>query len=104
MVKHDLLKLQFDELRKNLEFYRKKHGRNIKAGDIVTDPAFTGVLYLVVGETEDKKSWLLRLFGRSTFANSSEARKYELHFGRGVREETLLKATAIARYQIVDID
>lgn len=104
MIKCDLFRLQFDELRKNLEFYREKHGRNIKVGDIITSPLFPGVLYFVVGESEDKQSWVLRLFARSKLQGFLKTYKYAGYVRRDVLEHELSKKVAIDRYEIVDID
>ena len=104
MVTCDISRLQHEELRRNLEFYRKRHGSNIKIGDIITNNVdFPGVLYLVVGESEDKQSWLIRSFARPELEEFLKTYKHAVYVGRDFLERKLSKALAIEKYGIVDI-
>jgi hypothetical protein len=103
MLINDVAELQHKELLHNLKFFRTRHGSNIKIGDIIMrsrDSKLEGVMYIVDGESEDKRAWITSLFNRVKMERFEP--ELTIH-GKDLRRRVLPKAEAIENYEVVDI-
>lgn len=86
------------ELKKNLAYYKTTHGRNVKIGDLISKKDYP-LLYLVVGESEDKNSWETKIFNHKQLNELRE--KYGL--SKETMEGFISKKEVIEDWEIVNI-
>jgi len=98
LINRDLLQSQLTELKKHLAYYKTTHGRNVKIGDLISKKDYP-LLYLVVGESEDKNSWEVKIFDHKQLN--------ELRKKHGLSKETMegrvSKKEVIENWEIVNI-
>jgi hypothetical protein len=95
----DTLQIQLAALQTRLSYYRTKHGRNIKEGDLIKRKD-SSILYLVLGEAEDKKSWKIGLFESEQLAAVID--KYEV--SKEHVKGFVPKEEVIENWEIVDVN
>jgi len=98
VVNRDLFQSQLTDLEKNLRYYKTKHGRNIKVGDLISKKDFP-LMYLVVGESKDRNSWDVKIFDNKQLA--------ELRKKYGLSKETMegfvSKKEVIENWEVVNV-
>jgi len=98
LINRDLLQSQLTELKKNLAYYKTTHGRNVKIGDLISKKDYP-LLYLVVGESEDKNSWETKIFDHKQLTELGK--KYGL--SKEMMEGFISKKEVIEDWEIVNI-
>jgi vacuolar-type H+-ATPase subunit I/STV1 len=99
-IRCEMLHAQLKDLQENLRHYRTKHGMNIKVGDLICKKGRPDLLYIVVGESEDKNSWMARVFDSSRLAEVVQ--KEGIPSIRDL-EGPLPKKDAIENWEVVDL-
>lgn len=99
LINRELLKIQVAELKNNFQYYTRKHGRNVKIGDLISRKDFP-LMYLVVDESEDGRSWETKIFDRKQLEELRK--KYKL--SEEMMEGQVSKKEVIENWEIVILD